>query len=355
MPFQIIRDDITRVRADCVVNAANTSLLGGGGVDGAIHMAAGPELQEECRALNGCPVGEVRLTKGYRLPARYIIHTVGPVWRGGLHGEKRLLTACYEKALALADEKGLESIAFPLISSGAYGYPVTRALDVAVSAITRFLEDHEMTVYLVLYFGESFEPATSLYRAIRPLVDDRPNTEKRLRVQKQRREAYLSDESEGLKADMALMAPMASEACDLPMYDASLAPDLSSGINGQSELDDLLAHLDEGFSGMLLRLIDEKGMTDAMCYKKANIDRRLFSKIRSDPAYRPSKATAVAFAVALRLDLAQTEELLGKAGYALNRSSKFDVIIRYCIEHRCYNIFEINEVLFKYDMPLLCG
>ncbi len=140
----ILRGDITEQSVDAIVNAANTSLLGGGGVDGAIHVAAGPRLLEECRTLGGCPTGEAKITAGYNLPARWVIHTVGPVWRGGVRDEDELLGRCYSKSLKLAQERGLRTIAFPSISTGAYGFPVERAARIALKEIDRFLSNHDL-------------------------------------------------------------------------------------------------------------------------------------------------------------------------------------------------------------------
>ena len=345
MPLEIIRNDITQMRVDAIVNAANRSLLGGGGVDGAIHQAAGPELLAECRMLGGCETGQAKLTKGYRLPAKYVIHTVGPIWHGGGHGERELLAACYRNSLELALEHGCETVAFPLISAGAYGYPKDQAMSVAMDAIGSFLFEHDMTVYLVVFGRTEFLTGKKLFRDIQAYIDDvYAETHVRKNVERSRRQLWQEDEDAALRLDQSLSATFsdAMPAAPSAPFDGSM-PDW----------DRLLKQTDEGFSEALLRLIDEKGLTDAQCYKKANVDRKLFSKIRSNPAYRPSKPTVFAFAVALELSLPETRTLLNKAGFALSHSSKFDIILEYFIKHRVYNIYEINEVLFQFDMPLL--
>ena len=366
MPFHIVRNDITRMKVDAIVNAANSSLLGGGGVDGAIHRAAGPELLEECRGLNGCGTGQAKITKAYRLPSRYVIHTVGPRWKGGARGEKELLVSCYRSSLELAEANGCESVAFPLISSGAYGYPKEEAMDVAVETITGFLAgDHEMTVYLVV-FGRS-DTALGQKRSaeLKEYIDDHYADSHR-EPHHNRRRRYLAEEQDSPSFyQTGSVASSQSEGMSLPWEEAvngpasalreksAFVPDMAPAPHPAASLQDMISHLDESFQQMLLRLIDERHMTDEQCYKKANVDRRLFSKIRGNVHYKPSKPTAVAFAIALELDLPQTEAFLRSAGFALSPSSIFDVIIQYFIEHRNYDIFEINEALFDYDQNLL--
>ena len=326
MPLSIVRNDITTMKVDAIVNAANESLLGGGGVDGAIHRAAGPDLLKECRTLGGCKTGEAKLTRGYRLPAKFVIHTVGPIWHGGGHGEREKLVSAYRTSLTLALEQGCETVAFPLISAGAYGYPKDQALKVAVDTIGDFLLAHDMTVYLVIFDRAAYTIGGKLFADIAAYIDDR----------------YVDAHTDGRETRRRQMA-MASMPMAAPV--GAVPP----------SLDEALGRMDESFSQMLLRKIDERGMTDAQCYKKANIDRKLFSKIRSDIHYRPSKPTAAAFAVALELSLEEARELLGRAGFAFSHASKFDIIVEYFIARQNYNVFEINEALFAFDQSLLGG
>lgn len=343
MPIKIVRNDITTIECDAIVNAANSTLLGGGGVDGAIHRAAGKGLLLECAKLGGCKVGHAKLTKAYKLPSKYVIHTVGPKWKDGLNGERELLESCYRESLALALKNKCESVAFPLISSGVYGYPKDQALRVAVDTITNFLLEHDMLVYIVVFDKSSFKISEKLFTDITSYIDDKyvdthfifnrtasePLGESTVLAETQ----ILSDEF---------------ETCEL------LAPTCPSmAMPKATSLEDAVKQMDESFSQMLLRKIDEKGITDAECYKKANVDRKLFSKIRSDVHYRPSKTTAIAFAIALELNLEDTKDMLMKAGFALSHSNKFDIIIEYFITNQNYNIFEINEALFAFDQSLL--
>lgn len=330
MPLQIVRNDITKMMVDAVVNAANSFLLGGGGVDGCIHRAAGLELLAECETLHGCKTGSAKITKGYRLPSKYVIHAVGPRWKDGKHREPELLQSCYQTSLELAKKYKCESVAFPLISSGIYGYPKDQALKVAVDTIGAFLLKNEMTVYIVIFDRKAYKISGKLFADITEYIDDR----------------YVEEHSdsvgERLRRQWA-MEDITMDACEMAV------PMEASAVS----LEDTLKQMDESFLEMLLRKINERCMTDAQCYKKANIDRKLFSKIRSDKFYKPSKPTVLAFALALELPLPEMEDMLMKAGFALSHSSKFDIIVEYFVERGNYNVYEINEALFAFDQSLI--
>jgi O-acetyl-ADP-ribose deacetylase (regulator of RNase III) len=327
MPFTIVRQDITKLKVDAIVNAANTDLAMGGGVCGAIFKAAGAaELQTACDKLAPIKTGDAVITPGFRLPAKFVVHAAGPVYHGGKHGEEALLRSAYINSMKRAVENGCESIAFPLISSGIYGYPKDEALRVATSAIQDFLYDHDLDVTLVVFDKAAFTVSEKLLGEVDSYIDEHYVDEHQIERRK-----LLDVETEAL-SESAMLAPTAGAG-----------------------LDDLVGNLDEPFSDTLLRLIDAKGKTDVEVYKRANLDRKLFSKIRTGKGYTPSKKTAVALAVALELSLDETDDLLERAGYALSHSHKFDVIVEYFIISGKYDIFEINEVLFKYDQPLLGG
>lgn len=365
MPLHIIRNDITKMKVDAIVNAANESLLGGGGVDGCIHRAAGPALLAECRTLGGCDTGSAKITGAGNLPCKYVIHAVGPRWRGGNRGERGLLASCYRTSLALAKEHDCESVAFPLISSGIYGYPKDQALQVAVESISEFLLENDMTVFLVIFDRASYQISETLFTDIAAYIDDRyveQHTDDSRSRPFWQLGSFLKHKHTFSEADeqdeAGSSAPMTAAPGPTPMTEAApgpvaAAPRAAMPSMPAMSLDEALGQIDESFSEMLLRKIDESGLTDAQCYKKANIDRKLFSKIRSNKLYKPSKPTAIAFAIALELPLEETKELLMKAGFALSHSSKFDIIIEYFIERNNYNIFEINEALFAFDQSLL--
>lgn len=433
MPFTIVRDDITHVKADAIVNAANEHLWAGGGVCGAIFKAAGArKLQEACDEIGFCETGSAVATPGFALPATYVIHTVGPVWQGGMRGERKLLTSCYRTSLELAASLACESIAFPLISAGIYGYPHREALEVAQEAIKSFLDDHEMDVTLVLYDPRVLELADDMRLQIERYIDDvyvEAHDTRRSRLpwempQLQSLSALRDDAGEEASETSVMPAsPYEAEAqptcpncgaavgswhqiCPVCSYDLrtedvgepSMPPAMASatppapsaseayaaprssakarrrmgaaqretqvatpvGSDGKrpwlkfpSQLRNLLTHMDAGFSETLLAMIDTRGLKDAHVYKRANLSRQHFSKIRSNPQYKPSKATVLALAVALELTLDETNLLLERAGYALSHADRRDVIVEFFILEGIYDIFQINDALFAFDQPLL--
>lgn len=411
MPFTILRDDITHVRADALVNAANEQLRQGGGVCGAIFEAAGARrLQKACDKIGHCDTGSAVATKAYRLHAKYVIHTVGPIWRGGSHGERALLASCYRSALELADDLGCRSIAFPLISAGIYGYPKREALEVARGEIRAFLRDHEMDVMLVLFDASTVELASDLRLRVQHFIDDvyvgahahysaRQSWEMDQLYKSADYEAsslVLEDEdvfTEGAALenlahgsafadDTAVSEPAPSAPAPSapapsvvlgetppppppppPSYSMPSHAPITGTLPRTSAskpsvklpggLRNMLAHLDEGFSGTLLELIDARGLKDSEVYKRANISRQHFSKIRSNPRYKPTKTTVLALAVALELSIEETSLLLERAGFTLSHADCRDVIVEFFIREHHYDVFDINEALFAYDQPLL--
>jgi O-acetyl-ADP-ribose deacetylase (regulator of RNase III) len=329
MTMEIIRNDLTKMDVDAIVNASNTELRMGGGVSGAIFAASGAEaLKAECEGIGGCGVGEAVITSGFGLPAKFIIHTAGPIWRGGGFQEEELLRSCYRNALNLALKNGCRSVAFPLIASGIYGYPKDKALQSAISAIGGFLMEHELEVYLVVYDRNSFALSEKLFSSVEKYIDDNYVDE------------HLGRNIRGNEFLEGYSKQVRISEC----IDSDMAPPKSK----KRKLEDVLEQVDETFSVSLLRLIDEKGMRDVDTYKNANIDRKLFSKIRNGNGYKPNKKTALSLAIALRLNLDETRDLLAKAGFVLSRSSKFDLIVEYFIQENNCSIFEINQALFKF-------
>lgn len=342
MPFTIVRQDITKMKVDAIVNAANTDLQMGGGVCGAIFKAAGAaQLQAACDKLAPIKTGEAVITPGFNLPAKFVIHAAGPVYRyQNAEQSEKLLRSAYMESLRLAIENKCESIAFPLISSGIYGYPKDEALQVATAAIQDFLINNDIDITLVVFDKSAFTVSRELLDAVESYID-----EHYVDTHQIMRRKLLDVERQAISE-----ADERANIFNEPLLEEILAP-----IGAPAPLDDLVGNLDEPFSQMLLRLIDAKGMTDVEVYKRANLDRKLFSKIRSNKGYTPSKRTAIALAVALKLSLDETDDLLERAGYALSHAVKFDVIVEYFIANGKYDVFAINEVLFEYDQPLLGG
>ena len=345
MAFQIVRNDITNMCVDAIVNSANPRPVVGLGTDSSIHEKAGPELLAARQKIGPIPLGQAAITPAFRLPARYVIHTVGPVWDGGSYGEEKLLRSCYDESLKLALEHDCKSIAFPLIAPNNYGFPKDKALQIAVAAFSEFLMEHEMLIYLVVFDRTAYRLSEKLVSSIASYIDDHYvevweastyGGEKEYRQQniRRRRDLELYRES-SVCEDAVPCAPMAMpKAASLP---------------------DFLKQADAGFTETLLKLIDKTGKKDSQIYKKANLSKQHFSKIRNNPNYKPTKQTAIALALALELDLEATKDLIGRAGYALSNSSKFDLIIRYFIEQGNYNVVEINIALYEFDQSLLGG
>ena len=371
MPLHIIREDITRLPVDAIVAAGSAkpgTPMPTGGVNGSIHKKAGAHLLEALRRLGGIRTAGATLTEGYDLPCRYVIHTAGPVWRGGSYGEETLLRACYREALTLAARRGFESIAFPLISTGKYGYPKAEALQVAAGEIRAFLREHDLDVYLVVYDREAFTVSSGLFADVQAFIDQHYVDARyvpRNRREDDWAECGMANSAPPIMEDACCDAAPGPEYCE-PMDGAAelwdAAPALkavpSAPLQAQPwetsrSLEERLRQLDEGFPDMLLRLIDERGMKDSDCYRKANVDRKLFNKIKNTPGYSPKKSTVAAFCIALELDMAASSELLARAGYAFSRSNIFDVIVEYFILKGDYDVDRINQVLFSYDQPRL--
>ncbi len=388
MPFLIVRNDITKVDADAIVNPSNVDLFEESGTSRAVFLSAGErKLARACRKIKKCKVGEAVITDAFDLSAKYIVHAVGPVWQGGEHDEEKILYRTYQNSLKLALKKKCDSIAFPLLSSGNYGFPKDKAMKTAVSAFTDFLSEHDMLIYLVLYDRNSFSVGQKFFSDVKEYIDDHyvdENNEffsdNRIGRERARSSVFGEDDLRTLceSDDGSVFAsatgklPTDEVRGNLPAAGAApvfAAPQMFSDPHpsGQSarsakkkkfkkterSLDELIKNMDETFSQMLLRLIDERGLKDSVVYRKANIDRRHFSKIRNNVNYLPTKRTVFSFAIALELSLDEAKDLMNKAGYSISNSSKFDIIVSYFLENGIYDIFEINEVLFAYEEPVL--
>lgn len=408
MPFEIIRNDLTTMHVDAIVNAANTRPVIGSGVDAGIHKQAGPQLLAARQKIGKIPYGSAAITPAYSLNAKYVIHAASPSWFGKIQSKTALLESCYSNALQLALEYKCESIAFPLLSAGNHGFPKDLALQTAINVIGKFLLQYDMKVYLVVFNRDVYALSKRLFHSVQSFIDEHYIQEK-LREEYicfesprsipprsyddrsgnntsgsfsdstqystgrstcQPLHRYMELENQMTESDQEepitltyfpgfprLSAPQAEPTASEPT-DSSAArqtPLLCPLPKGpvHRSLQDLMKEVEESFSQSLIRLIDQKGMKDPDVYKRANVDRKLFSKIKNNPNYKPSKPTALAFAIALCLNLDETRDLIGRAGYAMTHSSKFDIIIEYFILEQNYNIFEINEVLFAFDQPLI--
>lgn len=373
MPLEIVRNDITTMKVDVIVNSAHPTPEVGGGVDYAIHRAAGPELIAARRKIGDIATGTAFITPAFQLPAKYVVHTVGPIWQDGKPGQRKQLADCYTKSMELALENKCSSIAFPLISAGVFGCPAEIAIATAVQAIKEFLAEHEMQVYLVVFDRKAFKISSTLFDDVQDYLDKNYleelfDEEIRIEEQRRRRSALelpgLGDEppecgGAGMMESLPVeAAPAPKQAAKRrPAAKGKSAPDLLQAKSVASKkpraLSDLVEETDDTFSEALLRLIDAKGKKDPEIYKRANVDRKHFAKIRKNPNYQPSKATALALAIALELNLDETKDFIGRAGYAISHSNRTDIIVEYFIERKDYDVFTINETLFAFGQACL--
>ena len=360
LPLKIIRNDITKVEADAIVNPANPLPCIGAGTDAAIHAAAGPALLEARRAIGSIAVGDCAATPAFGLPAKYVLHAVSPGWAGGQAGEAELLRKTYDAALLLAGRLHCESVAFPLLAAGSYGFPHAVALSVAIQAFTDFLLEHDITICLVLFNAKAYGLAGSLFDDLKSYIDDnyvdaQSRKESRFGRFQRRAErvpflgnaapaAARADEARDAAPDAGLARE--AEACDF------CAPSMASAA-AVSGLKDYIAQSESTFSEHLRDLLTERSGKDSEVYKRAEVSKQLFSKILSNRDYQPTKSTAIQLAVGLQLDLEQTQKLLDKAGFSLTRSSRADLVVEYCIRHKIYSVTFINEALDDCGLPLL--
>ena len=379
MPFEIIRNDITRVRADAIVNTANPYPVVGAGTDTAIHKAAGPQLLEARKKIGNIEPGDSVATPAFDLEAKYVLHTVTTGWIDGEHGEAEILRKAYDSALSLAAELKCESVAFPLLSAGSYGFPKELAMSVAIQAFTEFLMSHEMQVILVVYDSEVFSLAGSLFDDVRSFIDDN-YVEDRAAEERERIEQWLREEDErrrdlreyrrpygprpsaaapaGLwhrkeekeaakeEEDLAVESIVFNTVGAIPLEDEEFEM-------AETSIEEILRKRETTFTEYLRDLISETGLTDPQIYYSAGMTRQHFNKLINDLEYQPTKRTVYQLIVGMQLDLEKAQKLLEKAGYAMSRSSKFDLIMEYYIRNRKYNIIEIDVTLFDAGLPPL--
>ena len=368
MPFQIIRNDITKVKADAIVNTANPDPVIGGGTDAAIYLAAGEDkLLAERRKIGKIARGDVAVTPAFGLRAKYVIHTVGPVWQGGGKHEFETLASCYAKALEKARELGCESIAFPLIAAGTYGFPKAQALQIAVQEISGFLmrDDVDMVVKLVVFDDKAFRLSKSLFFEVESFVTDED-------VIKAHREEYAIDDAEfwrqrrrELARAEARAVPFRLERTEKPNggngiwktdtgaegHGASHKTFDESTFNKNLYMND--DKDDTSFRDHLIKLMNEKKLDTAQVYTSSNVTKGAFSKIMCGDTKKPQKKAVLGFCIGLKLNLEEAQGLLASADLAFNPYDKRDRLVIQCIQRGQYNIFTINQMLYVCNQPLL--
>lgn len=335
MPFEIIHDDITLLHVDAIVNATNPWQEVGSGVSRAIYNAAGfDELAAACAGHGNLRYGEAFATSGFQLPAKTIIHTATPRFSGGLDGEYEVLESCYLNSLELALKLKCKSVAFPLLGSGGQGFPEVIAFRLASNWILQFLEQNDMDISLVIYDRATTRPDESVSHQLERVFD-------------------LSSPDKFRERRRGAMPREELQSAQMPMLNAPFVARPAMKQSAKDSLEEQLQEMQTSFSPALLKLIDQSGKTDPQIYKKANLTRQHFSKIRTNPGYIPNKITVLALAIALELSVEQTQDLLSRAGYTLSKSLKMDLIVEYYLRKKLYDIYQINETLFYYEQPLL--
>lgn len=366
MPLKIIRNDITLVKADAIVDTANPQPIYAGGTDYAIYTAAGAEkLLEERKKIGTIARGDAAITPAFALNASFIIHTVGPVWNGGNDGEFDTLASCYRKSLALAVSNKCTSVAFPLIATGVYGFPKDRALQIAIREIGNFLMeyDEDLTVYLVVFDSKAFQLSRNVFGEVQSFIDENyVETDRQKRLNRMettyatefnspsfreknfppRRRRALESNSPALKPDS-----FCEPCCDIKESVFTQSA-LRAAAHPPAEADGVAESDNITFQEKLFELIDQSGLSNKQVYTGANIDRKHFSKIQCNPDYHPSKKTALAFCISLKLSYDESCELLSRADWAFNPGKKLDLIVKNAIISKNYNIHELNAVLFDF-------
>ncbi|MGN0732601.1 MAG: macro domain-containing protein [Emergencia sp.] len=367
MPFKIIRNDITKVKADAIVNTANPMPVYAAGTDKAVYEAAGADaLLAERMKIGTIPRGGVAVTDAFALDAIYIIHTVGPAWKDGHSGEYETLKNCYLNSLSAAAELGCESIAFPLIATGVYGFPKDKALQIAISEISSFLFTHEMMVYLVVFDDKAFQLSENVVGEVESFIDAnyvkashrceyREYGDSRRESRRYLRRRYEADGFDDERAELEAEEVMAMECVDKVRILNAVEPmhKLTVAAETEPSLEEQLAATEGSFQEKLFEHIARKGMNNTEVYKRANLDRKHFSKIQCNANYHPSKKTAMALCIALKLDLDESKDLLARAEWAFSPNRKTDLIVMNAILHQQYDINQVNAVLFSYGQECL--
>jgi len=364
MPFEIVRNDIVKMEVDAIVNTANPKPVVGTGVDTAIHKAAGPELLKARKEIGDIKVCEAVVTPAFDLPAKYVIHVVGPAWVDENPVEEEMLARSYRAALDAAAKQKCKSIAFPLLSTGNYGFPQKLSMRIALDVFSKFLMEHEMQIYLTVFGEEAFKLSNTLFRSVQAYIDENYVTSKfeeeygvdeaayhvgstnlspRMKARREAQQEYAAEYSAEAFEDEDLAVFGAPPI----MADAAMAA--PAPLAGKESLSDMMDKMDASFSDTLMALIDATGEKPSNIYHKACVSKQVFSKINSNSHYQPLKATAIAFCLALELDLEEAQELLARAGFTLSKSSLSDVIIMYCIENKIYNVVLVDNILYEHD------